>query len=100
MGLVEPHDCLAVGEDVSTTSVNTARHWSEFYRELASFDQTVSRLKRQVAGCSAGRRQDAVRQALPGLIADTETYQRRFDFWQRRLATLRRSGDPGFAPAP
>ena len=85
-------DCLAVGEDVSTTSVQDAKHWRDFYRELASFDQTVRRLKRQVAGLSAGRRQDAVRQTLPGLIADTETYVRRFDFWQARLVQLRRGG--------
>jgi len=98
IGLVESYDCLAVGEDVSTTSVQEAKHWSDFYRELASFDQTVSRLKRQVAGISDSRRQDAVRQALPGLIADSESYKRRFDFWQGRLAQLRRGGDPRFVP--
>jgi hypothetical protein len=92
-------DCLAVGEDVSTCSPQDAKHWRDFYGELASFEQTVSRLKRQVAGFSAGGRQDAVRQALPGLIADTEAYMRRFDFWQGRLAKLRRAGATGFAPA-
>jgi len=96
---VDIFDCLAVGEDVSTSSVQDAKRWSDFYRELASFDQTVSRLKRKVAGCAAGERQDAVRQALPGLIADSETYERRFDFWQSRLAQLRRAGGPRFTPA-
>jgi len=96
---VDNFDGLAVGEDVSTSSALDAKHWSDFYRELASFEQTLSRLKRQVALISAGRRQDAVRQVLPGLIADTETYKRRFDFWQTRLAQLRRAGNSGLAAA-
>jgi hypothetical protein len=96
---VDIFDCLAVGEDVSTTSLKDARYWREFYRELSSFDQTLSRLRRRVAGCSGGRRDDAMKDALPALIADTETYERRFDFWQGRLAQLRHSSPPGFAPA-
>jgi hypothetical protein len=99
MDLVDSFECLAVGEDVSTSSLQDAKHWREFYRELASFEQTLSRLKRQVAGLSAGRRQDAVRQALPRLIADSETYRQRFDFWQRRLAQLRQGFDPRVASA-
>jgi hypothetical protein len=87
---VDSFDSLAVGEDVSTTSVVDARHWSDFYRELASFDQTLSRLKRQVWGLSGDRRRDAVRGALPDLINDSENYDRRFDFWEKRLAQLRR----------
>jgi hypothetical protein len=85
---VDTFDSLAIGEDVSTTSVVDARHWSDFYRELASFDQTLSRLKRQVWGLSGDRRRDATRDALPDLITDSENFGRRFDFWQTRIAQL------------
>jgi hypothetical protein len=91
---VDVFDCLAVGEDVSTCSLQDARHWRDFYRELSSFDQTISRLKRRVAGVSADTRQNAVRQVLPVLIADTEAFERRFTFWQGRLAQLRRGDAP------
>jgi hypothetical protein len=88
MVLVDISDCLAAGEDVSTSSVQDARHWSDFYRELASFEQTARRLKRQLGALSGDHRQDAARQAMPNLIADAETYQRRFSFWEGRLAQL------------
>jgi hypothetical protein len=87
---VDTYDSLAVGEDVSTTSIVQAGHWSDFYRELSSFDQTLSRLKRQVWGLSGDRRRDAIKGALPDLITDSENYERRFDFWEKRLAQLRR----------
>ena len=85
MKTVQSFDYLAVGEDVSTTSVEAVRHWTEFYRELASFDQTVRRLKRQVGAFSGEQRKVAVAEALPRLIADTEDFERRFDFWEGRL---------------
>ena len=85
MKTVQSFDYLAVGEDVSTTSMEAARHWTEFYRELASFDQTVRRLKRQVGAFSGEQRKVAVAEALPRLIADTEDFERRFDFWEGRL---------------
>jgi hypothetical protein len=85
---VETFDCLAVGEDVSTTSIQDAQHWSAFYRELSSFQQTLRRLKRQVGGLSGDRRKEAVRLALPDLIIDSENFERRFDFWEGRLAQL------------
>ncbi len=85
---METFDCLAVGEDISTTSLPDAQHWSDFYRELSSFDQTLRRLKRQVSMLSGDRRRDAVRHALPSLIADSENFRRRFDFWQGRLADI------------
>ncbi|HEY4845615.1 MAG TPA: hypothetical protein VII89_07960 [Candidatus Dormibacteraeota bacterium] len=88
MELVDTFDCLAVGEDVSTTSVRDAQRWSDFYRELSSFQQTLRRLKRQVGGFSGNRRREAVRAVLPGLIADSENFERRFAFWERRLAQL------------
>ena len=88
MELVDTFDCLAVGEDVSTTSVRDAQHWSDFYRELSSFQQTLRRLKRQVGGFSGDRRREAVRVVLPGLITDSENFERRFDFWEGRLAQL------------
>jgi hypothetical protein len=81
-------DSVAVGEDVLTTSVPDAQHWSDFYRELASFDQTVRRLKRQVASLSGDSRGAAARLALPSLIADCEAFQHRFDFWQGRISQL------------
>ena len=90
-GLVDTFDtfdCLAVGEDVSTTSVRDARHWSDFYRELSSFQQTVCRLKRQVLTVSEDRRTDAIRDALPTLITDSENFERRFAYWEGRLAQL------------
>jgi len=96
--LVEIFDAVAVGEDVATTSVPDAQHWSDFYRELSSFDQTIRRLKRQVECLSSDRRQDAVRVLLPGLIADSETFQRRFDFWEGRIGQLSQFGRP--LPAP
>jgi len=86
---MDTFDSLAVGEDVSTTSIGDARHWSDFYRELASFDQTLSRLKRQVWGLSGDRRRAAVRDALPDLITDSENFERRFNFWEGRLLQLR-----------
>jgi hypothetical protein len=88
MKLVDAFDCLAVGEDVSTTSVREAQHWSDFYRELSSFQQTLLWLKRQVGGCSGDRRREAIRAVLPGLITDSENFERRFAFWERRLAQL------------
>jgi hypothetical protein len=88
MGVMDTSDYLAVGEDVSTTSARDAQHWSDFYRELSSFEQTLSRLKRQVWGLSGEPRKDAVRLALPDLIADSENFGRRFTFWEGRLASL------------
>jgi hypothetical protein len=88
MGVVDTFDCLAVGEDVSTTSIKVAQQWSDFYRELSSFQQTLRRLKRQVVEFSGDRRRDAVSLALPGLIADSENFERRFDFWEGRIAQL------------
>ena len=85
---METFDCLAVGEDVSTTSIEDAHHWSDFYRELSSFQQTLSRLKRQVAEFSGDRRGEQVRRILPGLIMDSENFERRFDFWEGRLTQL------------
>ena len=85
---METFDCLAVGEDVSTTSIEDARHWSDFYRELSSFQQTLSRLKRQVGEFSGDRRGEQVRRILPGLIMDSENFERRFDFWEGRLTQL------------
>ncbi|MDQ6711645.1 MAG: hypothetical protein M3Z28_00425 [Candidatus Dormibacteraeota bacterium] len=79
---------LAVGEDISTCSVPDAQHWSDFYRERSSFQETVSRLKHQVRGFSGDRRTEAVRLALPGLIADSEGFERRFAFWEVRLGQL------------
>lgn len=81
-------DPLALGEDASTTSVPDAQHWCDYYRGLVSFDETLQRLKRQVVGLSGDSRRDASGQALPGLIADSEMFQRRFDFWEGRLAQL------------
>jgi hypothetical protein len=88
MEVVATFDYLAVGEDVSTTSATDAQHWSDFYRELSSFQQTLSRLKRQVGGLSGEPREDAVRLALPELIADSESFGRRFTFWEGRKALL------------
>jgi hypothetical protein len=88
MRAVDTFDCLATGEDVSTTSVQDAQHWSDFYRELSSFQQTLRRLKRQVAGFSGDRRREAANLALPGLITDSENFERRFDFWEGRIAYL------------
>ena len=88
MGVVGNSDSLAVGEDVSTMSVREAQRWSDFYRELSSFQQTLRRLKHQVRGFSGERRKEAVRLALPELIADSENFGRRFAFWEGRLAQL------------
>jgi len=88
MEVVDTFNCLAVGEDVSTTSLRDAQHWSDFYRELSSFQQTLRRLKRQVEGFTGERRKEAVKQALPDLISDSENFERRFAFWERRLAQL------------
>jgi hypothetical protein len=88
MGVMDTSGYLAVGEDVSTTSARDAQHWSDFYRELSSFEETLSRLKRQVWGLSGEPRKDAVRLALPDLIAESETFGRRFTFWEGRLASL------------
>ncbi len=82
-------DPLALGEDASTMSVPDA-HWCDYYRGLVSFDETLQRLKRQVVGLSGDSRRDASRRAMPGLIADSEMFQRRFDFWEGRLAQLSR----------
>jgi hypothetical protein len=86
--VVEKLDDLAVGEDVSTTSARDCQHWSDFYRELSSFEQTIRRLKRQVRDLSGESRADAVRLVLPELIADSENFERRFEFWAARLAGL------------
>lgn len=88
MELVDTSNSLAAGEDVSTTSLRDAQHWSDFYRELSSFQQTLRRLKRKVRGFTGERRTEAVKQALPDLISDCENFERRFAFWERRLAEL------------
>jgi len=81
-------DQLAVGEDPSTTSAPAVQHWAQYYRELASFDAMVTAVNRITRQFSDDRRRDAVRQAMPNLIADSEKFGRRFDFWEARLAQL------------
>lgn len=88
MEAMDTFEYLAVGEDMSTTSARDAQHWSDFYRNLSSFEQTVARLKRQVRGFAGDRRDEAVRVALPELIADSENFEQRFTIWEARLTQL------------
>jgi hypothetical protein len=81
-------DRLLACPEVAQAQDGVAQRWSDFYRELSSFQQTLHRLKRQVVEFSGDRRRDAVSLALPGLIADSENFERRFDFWEGRLAQL------------
>lgn len=81
-------DQLAVGEDPSTTSAPDAQHWVQYYRELGSFDAMVGAVKGITEHFSDERCRDAVRQAMPSLIEDSEKFGRRFDFWEARLAQL------------
>jgi hypothetical protein len=86
--MVMGFDRLAVGEDPSTTSAPAAQYWAQYYHQLASFDAMVGSVKNITEHFSDERRRDAIRQAMPRLIEDSEKFGRRFDFWEARLAQL------------
>jgi hypothetical protein len=86
--MVVAFDRLAVGEDPSTTSAPAARQWAQYYHQLASFDAMVGSVKSITEHTSDERCREAVRQAMPSLVADSERFGRRFDFWEARLAQL------------
>jgi hypothetical protein len=81
-------DYRAPGEDVDTVSWPDAQHWSDFYRQRASFDETLRLMQGAGAQLSGEPRREACRQAMPILIADAEQFRVRFDFWEARLAQL------------
>jgi hypothetical protein len=81
-------DQLAIGEDRSTMSAPAAQHWVQYYRQLASIDAMVGCVKSITEQLSDEGGRDAVRLAMPGLIADSEKFGRSFDFWEARLAQL------------
>jgi hypothetical protein len=78
------------GEDTTSASVPNAQHWADVYAKLASYEETLRRLRDVLGTLTGDARQAASAEALPGLLQDCEQFTQRLQFWQERLAQLTR----------
>jgi hypothetical protein len=82
-------DRLMDGEDPSSAHADDASHWLGVYQELYAFKQDLlAKLRTRLGEMSSGVAKEEALADARLLELELERFQRRADFWRRRLQEL------------
>ena len=82
-------DRLLLGERPDSRFLEDALHWRSVYSELIAFkDMLIEAMEQRLANMSDQARDEAAGIDLTLTRAQLAHYQKRFDFWNERVAVL------------